>query len=101
MPSRILLLWIPNFSFSAHGCRHPRLFRKATKALAVAMDRDDVLFAMAEGGTTRYAVVHLTWRRKTEPSGKWPSTEVFDSLDHWLAWMKADHEDYTWGEQGQ
>jgi hypothetical protein len=110
-----ILIWSLNFNFSAHGCRHTRprhwhwnlrrevgpdhaLFGKPAKALAVSEDRDDVLFEIAEGGITRYAVVHLTWIRKTESSGKWPRTEFFDSLDDWLAWMKADHKDYTWGE---
>jgi hypothetical protein len=55
------------------GPDHP-LFSKPTRALAVARDRDDVLFEISEGSTRTYAVVHLTWSRKQEASGKFPLT---------------------------
>jgi hypothetical protein len=79
------------------GPDHP-LFAKATRALAVARDRDDVLFEIADGDPHRYAVVHLTWSGKREISRMFPSTDFFGSLEQWLEWMKADHEDYTHGE---
>jgi len=53
---------------------------KAT-ALATRCDRDDVLFEV-EGGTARLAVVHMTWRKETDPH--WPTTTLFDSWDQWV-----------------
>ncbi len=82
------------------GPDHP-LFGKTTRALAVARDRDDVLFEVADAGGRRYAVVHLTGTGKQETSGKFPWTEFFDSLDHWLEYMRADHADYTHGGEDQ
>jgi hypothetical protein len=81
------------------GPQHP-LFSKAVRALARATDRDDVLFEISDGTTTKYAVVHLTWTGKVESSSTFPSTEFFASLDDWLDWMKANHEDFTFGEAG-
>jgi hypothetical protein len=36
-----------------------------------------------------------------ETSSTWPETHFFDSLAEWIEWMKADHEEYTYGEQDQ
>ena len=80
------------------GANHP-LFSKSARAIGVARDRDDVLFEISGGATREYAVVHLTWSGKPEASGTCPFTRFFDSLDQWLEWMKADHEDYTCGEE--
>jgi hypothetical protein len=44
-----------------------------------------------------YAVVHLAWTGEFKPSDWLPRTQLFDSLDQWLVWMKADHDDYTHG----
>ena len=82
------------------GPNHP-LFGKTARALAVARDRDDVLFEISDLTASRYAVVHLIWSGKEERSGKFPWAEFFDSLDHWLDWMRADHEDYTHGDDDQ
>jgi hypothetical protein len=82
------------------GPDHP-LFGKTARALAVARDRDDVLFEISDLTAPRYAVVHLTWSGKEEQSGKFPWTEFFDSLEHWLDWMRADHEDYTHGDDDE
>jgi hypothetical protein len=79
------------------GSKHP-LYAKSAKALAVAKDRDDVLFEITDSVSRRYAVVHLGWTGRFENSGVWPRTELFDSLEQWLDWMKADHEDYTYGD---
>ena len=79
------------------GPGHP-LFRKEAKALALATDRDDVLFEIFDGSQRKYAVVHLTWSGKMERSARWPDTQFFDSLAQWLQWMKADHEGYPHGE---
>ena len=79
------------------GPDHP-LFSKSVKALAVAKDRDDVLFEIDDGLSRQYAVVHLSWNGPFEPSSWLPRTKFFDSLEQWLEFMKADHEDYTYGE---
>ena len=78
------------------GPLHP-LFSKSAKAIALARDRDDVLFEIAHGSSLRYAVVHLTWSGKAESSADFPGTQLFDSLSQWIEWMKADHDDYTYG----
>ena len=74
------------------------LHARSIRAIAVARDRDDVLFAVEDADSVRYAVVHLTWSHKPEPH-PWPRTTFFDSLEQWIEWMKADHDDYTYGEQ--
>jgi hypothetical protein len=79
------------------GSNHP-LHAKSVEALAVAKDRDDVLFEITDGVSRKYAVVHLGWTGKFENSAVWPRTVFFDSLQQWLDWMKADHEDYAFGE---
>ena len=72
------------------------LHGKSAAALAVARDRDDVLFAVNEADSLPYAVVYLTWSGKAEPC-PWPATRFFESLEQWIECMKAEHEDYTCG----
>ena len=45
-------------------------------------DNDDALFYLGDA-PPRFAVVHLTYRKETDP--KWPHTVVYDSLDDWIA----------------
>lgn len=71
------------------GPGHP-LFKSVRKALAKATDRDDVLFEIDDGKTTRYAVVHLTWSGNTETSPNWPRTRIFDSIPDFVEWMNED-----------
>jgi hypothetical protein len=80
------------------GPGHP-LFGKSARALAVARDRDDVLFEINDGSNVQYAVVHLTWQKESNPL--WPGTEFFSSLESWIEWMKADHDDYTYGDESE
>jgi hypothetical protein len=104
MESQLDLLspWIKPYSPDGVACElrrevgydHP-LFSKSVKALAVAEDRDDVLFEVHDGASVRHAVVHLTWSGKTEPNAKFPKAQFF--VAHWIAWMKADHDDYAHG----
>lgn len=79
---------------------HP-LFDKRLRALAVARDRDDVLFEIADGEGRRYAVVHLTWTGHHETAPNCPWTDFFESLERWHEWMAEDHKDYTWGDASQ
>jgi hypothetical protein len=53
---------------------------KAT-AVATRLDRDDVLFQI-EGAKMPLAVVHMTWRKETDP--RWPRTRLFESWDQWV-----------------
>jgi len=57
------------------------LYGLKTRALATRRDRDDVLFEI-EGGQMPLAVVHMTWRKETDPY--WPSTKLFQSWDDWV-----------------
>lgn len=52
------------------------------RALARRRDCDDALFAL-EDGTSRVAVVHLTYAAEADP--RWPDTEIFESRQAWLA----------------
>ena len=67
------------------------------RALAVARDRDDVLFEVGSGHASRYAVVHLTWSRKRETNTRFPQVQLFNSIGEWIEWMKRDHEEYRHG----
>ena len=64
---------------------------KAT-AVAARIDRDDVLFEL-EGRDTPLAVVHMTWKKETDP--RWPDTRLFKN---WEAWIREEmipaHEEY-------
>jgi hypothetical protein len=64
------------------------LYRKPVKALAVASDRDDVLFVVVESGVTKYAVVHLTWSRKAERL-PCPTRKLSGSLSAWIDFHEA------------
>lgn len=35
-----------------------------------------------EGGDMRFAVVHMTWRKESDPA--WPDTNLFQSWDDWV-----------------
>ena len=62
------------------------------RAVATRIDRDDVLFEI-EGGHMPLAVVHMTWRRETDP--RWPSTKLFQSWEQWVRdEMIPAHEEY-------
>ena len=62
------------------------------EAVAVRRDQDDVLF-MVSGGSHPLAVVHMTWRRETNPA--WPRTRLFSDWDEWEQSMRGDHQDYS------
>lgn len=62
------------------------------KAVATRCNQDDVLFEIF-GNEEKLAVVHLTWRKETDP--RWPRTRVFSNWQHWVdAVMIPDHEDF-------
>lgn len=55
-------------------CPEHELFGQPVKIIARRQDRDDYLFALADG---RYANVHLTWH--TVRTAVWPLTEIFQT----------------------
>ena len=60
------------------------------KAVARRLDQDDVLFEVL-GGDQPLAVVHMTWKRETDP--EWPWTKLYQSWDEWVEKvMRPDHE---------
>lgn len=62
-------------------------------AVATRIDRDDVLFEV-QGGEMPLAVVHMTWRKETDPH--WPSTKLFRSWEHWASEdLQPAHQEYT------
>ena len=63
------------------------------RAVATRIDCDEVLFEI-EGGQILLAVVHMTWRKETDP--QWPGTTLFQSWDDWVTnEMLPAHDDYT------
>lgn len=60
--------------------------------LARRRDKDCVLFALKDG-TSRVAVVHLTYATETDP--RWPRANLFESVEDWLVSMAADHADFV------
>lgn len=60
---------------------HP-LYGKPVRAIGRRDDSDDVLFALGDG-STRVAVVHLTWTGSREHP-PWPQWETYLSLDDWV-----------------
>ena len=58
---------------------HP-LYRKVEKALAIRADSDDVLVKTTEG----YALVHLSWCRRSRPSPDFPHALLLES---WQAFL--------------
>jgi hypothetical protein len=57
------------------------LYGLKTTAVAHRIDRDEVLFKI-DGGNAPLAVVHLTWRRESDP--RWPTTTLFASWEEWV-----------------
>ena len=74
------------------GPKHSLRGKKA-EAVARRQDCDDVLFILEGGGC---AVVHLTFQGNEESDPRWPSTEIFSSIEEWrIKRMLPDHEDFV------
>jgi hypothetical protein len=58
---------------------HP-LFGKVVKPIAIRADSDDVLVKTTEG----YALVHLSWCRRSRPSPDFPHTRLLDDWETFL-----------------
>ncbi|MBY0232527.1 MAG: hypothetical protein K2W96_24880, partial [Gemmataceae bacterium] len=73
---------------------HP-LFGLPVRAIAGHAARDDVLFTI-EDGSSRVAVVHLTWTRNPPEQFPWPGTSIYANLSEWVeASRNADHRDFV------
>ena len=57
------------------------LYGAKPRAVANRIDRDDVLFTI-DGGSAPLAVVHLTWRKESDPN--WPSARLFATWEDWV-----------------
>jgi hypothetical protein len=43
----------------------------------------------------KVAEVHLTWRGDIETDPRWPSTQIYGTIDEWRETsMRLDHDDY-------
>ena len=74
--------------------KHP-LFGRRAITVGKRDDCDDVLFFLPDGPDP-LAMVHLTWRMRTETNRFWPRTSFFSSLDDWIEnGMKRDHQECT------
>lgn len=70
---------------------HP-LNWKRVRAVAIRTDRDDVLFEVLNG-SSKYAVVHLTWQKESSP--KFPSTHFYkDWQDFYIKRLVEDHNEW-------
>ena len=68
------------------------LYGLKARAVATRIDTDDVLFEI-ESGQMPLAVVHMTWRKETDPH--WPGTKLFQSWDQWVRdEMLPAHKEY-------
>ena len=54
-----------------------------TRAVAMAINRDDVLFELIDH-VHPLAVVHLTWSQKAQLDARWPTTHFFANWDDWV-----------------
>jgi hypothetical protein len=69
------------------------LSRVDVKIVARRIDKDDVLCEL-EGAEYPLAVVHMTWRKETDP--RWPRTRFFRDWQYWVEEaMLPDHDDFT------
>lgn len=73
------------FSKELHGSHF--LYEKKLNLIGRREDRDDILFIIS--GTTKLAVVHLTWSGRRETGG-WPKTQIL-SIQEFLRAMKIEN----------
>ncbi len=71
---------------------HP-LYNVSVTAIARRYDQDDVLYWINEGEES-FAIVHLTYRGKSEVSPEWPRTALFANADKLQKQLDAEREDF-------
>ena len=75
---------------SSEPCPEHLLYKKDAEILARKSDRDDFLFYVKEL-TQPYCVVHLTWRKESQPL--WPNVNQFkDKADFLQNWQHVLYE---------
>lgn len=67
------------------------LWKKAVTIIARRYGQDDVLARMSDG---KVAEVHLTWRGATETDPRWPTTQVYATIDEWREGSMRPLHDY-------
>jgi hypothetical protein len=76
-------------------CPGHALYGLAVSTVAQRDDRDDFLFSL-DDGSSRIAVVHLTFQKETSP--EWPSTVIWPNVEAWAcdlgAGMLGNHEEW-------
>jgi hypothetical protein len=77
------------------GPGHP-LYGVPAEAIGKHDGWDDVLFRLLDG-SSRVAVVHLTWTRSLPERPPWPITQLYSSLEEWAeTGMREDeYRDYS------
>jgi hypothetical protein len=69
------------------------LYGLTARAVTARIDRDDVLFEI-EGADKAFAIVHLTWRKESDP--RRPTTRFFASWEQWVRdEMLSTHQEYS------
>jgi len=70
-------------------CEKHVLFGIDAKIIARRQDLDDFLFELPNG---RFANVHLTWSKESNPT--WPGTEIYASADQMWAAIQSDIDEW-------
>lgn len=71
------------------------LYNKKVNAVARRQDNDDVLFELTDS-KNKYAIIHLTWKSKTEKDSNYPMTQLFENwLDLYNDRIVPDHESFS------
>ncbi len=67
------------------------LFGIPARAIALRQDRDDAAFELQDG-SSRVAVVHLTYSRESDP--QWPATTFYSNRAEFFERVAADHAEF-------
>lgn len=79
--------------------RNHILFGKKVSAIGRRYDCDDLLFRVFDS-EFNYAVVHLTYSKKTKVTPQYPKTTVYKDLGSWVnECMMPTHSDYVLCEE--
>ena len=65
------------------GLDHP-LYGVQARAVARTCHTDDILFQLLDHDVAKFAVVHLTFRGRTEHDPQWPSVTLYRDMEHWV-----------------
>jgi hypothetical protein len=69
------------------------IYGSGAHAIGARQDCDDVVFELSDG---KCAVVHLTYAQHPESNPVYPSTEIFENWESFVATcMTTDHDDWT------